>query len=256
MLEETDDYLVVDKPPHLMVHPSVPGNPPTLLDGLEALCAFELACGGQLSLVNRLDRETSGIVLVAKHKAAARTLGKAMERREFRKSYLAIVWNWPDKDEFLVDGPLLRKGEVADSPVWVKQIVHQDGKESRTRFEVLRRFERAENPGVRFALLRCHPLTGRMHQIRVHSEHAGHPIVGDKLYGPDERCYLDFIETGWTPDLSARLLLDRQALHAAMLGWEDREWHCPLPPDLAAFCGENAATKAGNLSGANSRGVF
>jgi 23S rRNA pseudouridine1911/1915/1917 synthase len=56
-----------------MVHPSVPGNPPTLLDGLQALCAYELVCGGQLSLINRLDRETSGIVLVAKHRAAART---------------------------------------------------------------------------------------------------------------------------------------------------------------------------------------
>lgn len=94
---------------------------------------------------------------------------------------------------------------------------------------------------MRFALIRCHPLTGRMHQIRVHSAHAGHPIVGDKLYGPDERCYLDFIETGWTPGLAARLLLDRQALHAAMLGWEDREWHCPIPADLASFCGEAEA---------------
>jgi 23S rRNA pseudouridine1911/1915/1917 synthase len=77
-----------------------------------------------------------------------------------------------------------------------------------------------------------------MHQIRVHAAHAGHPIVGDKLYGPDERCYLDFIQTGWTPDLADRLLLDRQALHAATLGWEDHEWRCPLPADLAGFCGE------------------
>lgn len=238
VLDETEDYLVVDKPPHLMVHPSVPGNPPTLLDGLEALCAYERACGGHLSLINRLDRETSGIVLVAKHKAAARMLGKAMERREFRKSYLAITLGWPERDEFLVDGPLLRKGDVTESPVWVKQIVHPDGKESVTRFEVLRRFEKATARGDRFSLLRCHPLTGRMHQIRVHAAHAGHPIVGDKLYGPDERCYLDFIQTGWTPDLAARLLLDRQALHAASLGWEDREWHCPLPADLVAFCGE------------------
>ncbi len=238
ILDETEDYLVVDKPPHLMVHPSVPGNPPTLLDGLEALCAYELACGGQLSLINRLDRETSGIVLVAKHKAAARMLGKSMERREFRKSYLAITWGWPEHDEFVVDGPLLRKGDVAESPIWVKQIVHPDGKESRTHFEVVRRFEKTTDRGDRFSLLRCCPVTGRMHQIRVHAAHAGHPIVGDKLYGSDERCYLDFIETGWTPDLANRLLLDRQALHAASLGWEDRDWQCPLPADLRAFCGE------------------
>jgi 23S rRNA pseudouridine1911/1915/1917 synthase len=187
VIDENEDFLVIDKPPHLMVHPSVPGNPPTLLDGLEALCAYELACGGHLSLVNRLDRETSGIVLVAKHKAAARTLGMAMERREFRKSYLAVVWGWPEEDSFLIDGSLLRKGEVEPSPIWVKQIVHPEGKESQTRFEVVRRFERETTNGSRFSLVRCHPRTGRMHQIRVHAAHAGHAIVGDKLYGPDER---------------------------------------------------------------------
>ncbi len=248
VLDESEDYLVVDKPPHLMVHPSVPGNPPTLLDGLEALCAYELACGARLSLANRLDRETSGIVLVAKHRAAARTFGKAMERREFRKAYLAVAWGWPEKDEFLVEAPLLRKGEVADSPVWVKQVVHPGGKPSATRFEVLRRFERSTANGSRFALLRCHPLTGRTHQIRVHASHAGHPLVGDKLYGPDERCYLDFIETGWTAELERVLLLDRQALHAAELGWGDLCWRSALPADLADFCiGEET-----NLSGANS----
>ena len=73
-MHESDDFMLVDKPPHLLVHPSVPGNPPTLLDGLEALCIYELANGGQLSLINRLDRETSGIVLVAKNKEAAREL--------------------------------------------------------------------------------------------------------------------------------------------------------------------------------------
>ena len=142
IIHENEDFLVVDKPPHLMVHPSVPGNPPTLLDGLEALCVFELTCGGQLSLINRLDRETSGIVLVAKNKGAARNLSKAMERREFRKFYHAIVWGWPDEDEFTVNGPLLRKGEIEPSPIWVKQMVHPDGKESRTRFEVESRFEK------------------------------------------------------------------------------------------------------------------
>lgn len=218
-----------------MVHPSVPGNPPTLLDGLEALCAYEIVCGGQLSLVNRLDRETSGIVLAAKHRGAARELSKAMERREFEKAYLALVWGWPEVDEFLIDGPLRRKGEIAESPVWVKQIVDPGGRESRTRFRVLRRFERETSNGSRFALLRCEPLTGRMHQIRVHAAHAGFPIVGDKLYGPGEDCYLGFIETGWTEVLAARLLLDRQALHAAELGWRGRTWRSPWPPDLQGF---------------------
>lgn len=235
VIDENEDFLVVDKPPHLLVHPSVPGNPPTLLDGLESLCAYEIACGGQLSIVNRLDRETSGIVLVAKHREAARALGIAMAEREFEKTYLALVWGWPEEDEFLIDAPLRRKGEVAPSPVWVKQIVDPGGKECRTRFRVLRRFERETSNGSRFSLLRCEPLTGRMHQIRVHSAHAGFPIVGDKLYGPGEECYLAFIETGWTMALQRRLLLDRQALHAAGLVWRGRKWSSPWPRDLGAF---------------------
>ena len=227
--------MIVDKPAHLLVHPSVPGNPPTLLDGLEELCRFELVNGGVISLVNRLDRETSGIVLVAKHKAAARELGKAMERRQFRKSYRAIVWGWPEEDEFVVDEPLRRKGEVFASPIWVKQMVHPEGKESRTRFEVERRFERETSNGTRFSLLRCFPETGRMHQIRVHAAHAGHSIVGDKIYGPDEKCYLDFIETGWTPELERQLLMNRQALHASGFGWKEQDWLAELPADMAGF---------------------
>ena len=234
-MDENDDFLLVDKPPHLMVHPSVPGNPPTLLDGLEALCLYELTTGGQLSLINRLDRETSGIVLVAKHKKAARTLSKAMERREFRKTYRAIVCGWPEEDEFLIDEPLLRKGEIEPSAIWVKQMVHPDGKISRTRFFVERRFRKETSNGDRFCLVRCQPETGRMHQIRVHAAHSGHAIVGDKIYGPDEKCYLDFIENGWTPELERVLLLNRQALHAAGFGWKEKEWECDLPADMRSF---------------------
>lgn len=235
MIDENDDFMIVDKPPHLLVHPSVPGNPPTLLDGLEELCVFERVNGGVISLVNRLDRETSGIVLVAKHRAAARELGKAMERRQFRKSYHAIVRGWPEADAFVVDAPLRRKGEVLESPIWVKQMVHPEGKASRTRFEVEQRFERDTAMGTRFSIVRCFPETGRMHQIRVHAAHAGHSIVGDKIYGPDEQCYLDFIETGWTPELERILLMSRQALHASGFGWKDREWTSPLPEDMADF---------------------
>lgn len=238
-MDENDDYLLVDKPPHLMVHPSVPGNPPTLLCGLEALCIYELTNGGQLSLINRLDRETSGIVLVAKHKAAARMLSRAMERREYRKTYHAIVWGWPQEDEFTVDGPLLRKGEVEETPIWVKQIVHPGGKESKTIFRVEERFEKQTSNGDRFSLVQCLPQTGRMHQIRVHAQHAGHPIVGDKIYGPDEQCYLDFIETGWTNELEQQLLMNRQALHASGFGWKDMEWMCELPQDMREFVGDS-----------------
>jgi 23S rRNA pseudouridine1911/1915/1917 synthase len=86
--------------------------------------------------------------------------------------------------------------------------------------------------------VRCFPFTGRMHQIRVHLAHSGHPVIGDKIYGPDETCYLDFIETGWTEDLARRLFLDRHALHAHGLEVDGGNWISPLPQDLAQFLAE------------------
>jgi 23S rRNA pseudouridine1911/1915/1917 synthase len=85
-------------------------------------------------------------------------------------------------------------------------------------------------------LIRAIPHTGRTHQIRVHLSSIGHPIVGDKIYGPDEHLYLRFIETGWTTELERQLFLPRHALHSARLAIEgDREWTSPLPQDLAEF---------------------
>jgi 23S rRNA pseudouridine1911/1915/1917 synthase len=88
--------------------------------------------------------------------------------------------------------------------------------------------------GIAFAVVHAFPHTGRMHQIRVHLAESGHPIVGDKLY-VDERCYLEFIETGWTPSLAERLLLSRQALHSTRLAVENWNWESPLSSDLAAW---------------------
>ncbi len=243
VVQETDDYIVVDKPAPLQVHPSKPGNPPTLLDGLEALLAYEIVNGARLSIINRLDRETSGLTLVAKHPSAARLFGRAMERRMAEKDYLALVWGWPADDEFTIDGPLRRLGEIQPSPVYVKQTVHPDGAPSTTAFRVLRRFEKETTAGSRFSLIHCLPRTGRMHQIRVHLSHAGFPIVGDKIYGPGDDCYLQFMETDWTPDLARRLLLPRHALHSCRLrltppDTPPLEWQIPLAPDLLAWMGE------------------
>jgi 23S rRNA pseudouridine1911/1915/1917 synthase len=218
-----------------MVHPSKPGNPPTLWDGMRSLLAYEIANGARLSIINRLDRETSGVVLAAKNPEAAREFGIAMEAGEFRKTYQAVTWGWPKEDSFEIDAPLIRKGEVQPSAVWVRRMVHPGGKPSRTRVMVLDRWESATTNGDRFALVECEPLTGRTHQIRAHLHHAGHPIVGDKIYGPSEQCYLDFIETGWTGRLETVLLLNRQALHASRLRWRRHCWESPLPKELCAF---------------------
>lgn len=236
VLAETPAWIVVDKPAHLLIHPTNPGNPPTLWDGLRGLLAYEIANGARLSVITRLDRDTSGLVLVAKNPKSARVLSLAMQRGNIGKEYLAIVWGWPAVDDWEVDAPILRRGEVEESSVWVKQMVHPQGRKCLTGFRVERRWERGAEG--RFALVRCFPRSGRMHQIRVHLLHSGFPIVGDKIYGPDERCYLEFIETGWTENLRQRLLLNRHALHAARLTWRGQEWEAPLAAELREFMNE------------------
>ena len=232
IIDESPDWLIVDKPPFLQVHPSKPGDLRTLWHSLRELLAYELVCGGQISLINRLDRETSGLVLIAKNRETARGFCRQMERREIRKEYQAIVWGWPAQESWTVEAPLLRQGERRLSPIYLKQAVHPDGAAASTEFEVEKRFTYREE---RLALVRVRPQTGRLHQIRVHLAHSGHAVIGDKIYGPDEQCYLEFIETGWTESLATRLLHPRHALHAVCLAPPGHEWHAPWPPDLRKF---------------------
>ena len=268
IVDETDEYVVVDKPPFLLIHPTKPNGAPTLWKELRELLAFEIAGGGQVSIVNRLDRETSGLVLVAKTSPAARRFGLLMQRQQVKKEYLAIVWGWPEWERYFVDAPMDRQGKHQESPIWLKQMIHPSGAPAQTEFLVERCFTKStltpsprshfplpgqgkdEGEGQRkvrgknsprgeekFAVIRAIPRTGRTHQIRVHLSAIGHPIVGDKIYGPDEQLYLRFIEAGWTLELEQRLLLPRHALHSAKLTIEgEREWASPLPPDLAEFC--------------------
>jgi 23S rRNA pseudouridine1911/1915/1917 synthase len=243
ILFENGDFLVIDKPAHWLMHPTGPPGtgPRTLWHELRDLLAFELTTGGQISLINRLDRETSGLLLVAKNAGTARELVRLTERRKLEKQYLAIVFGWPDRDHFEVDQPILRQGEVKASRIYLKQCVDPAGAVARTIFRVHTRFRHDER---RFALLEVQPQTGRTHQIRVHAAYAGFPLVGDKIYGPHESCYLQFIETGWTPALARKLLLNRHALHAARLAFELQgqsfAFQADLPPDLQDFVARGA----------------
>ncbi len=226
----------MDKPPFLLVHPTKPDGTPTLWAAVRELLAFELVNGGQVSIVNRLDRETSGLVLIAKNLPSARRFGRAMERRRIEKEYLAIVFGWPDWETNLVEAPLLRQGEHLPSAIWLKQMIHEQGAPAVTEFRVEERFVRRDWGERRFAIVRAIPRTGRTHQIRVHLAHLGHAIVGDKIYGPDEELYLRFIESGWTPALERDLLLPRHALHSARLRLEGEfDWQSPLPEDLQTW---------------------
>jgi 23S rRNA pseudouridine1911/1915/1917 synthase len=236
IVDESDDYLVVDKPPFLLIHPSKPAGQPTLWAALRQMLAFELVNGGQVSIVNRLDRETSGLVLVAKNAVAARRFGLAMQRHRISKEYLAIVNGWPEWEQTILDAPLARQGEYGPSAIWLKQTVHPKGVPAVTELRVEERFVRRAAPEGEFALVRALPRTGRTHQIRVHLAHLGHPIVGDKIYGPNEQLYLRFIETGWTNELERELFLPRHALHSARIRvGNEFEWKSALPRDLVEF---------------------
>ncbi len=236
VIDETDDWVVVDKPAPLIVHPANNKPEPTLLGGLQQLFSYEIENGACLGIVTRLDRETSGVVLIAKHTAAARELGMIFERREAHKEYLAIVQGWPEKMEWICEGRICRAGDIGESDIWVRQVVDPRGRDCSTRFIVEKNFER---DGGKFSLVRCFPKTGRMHQIRVHLAAEGFPIVGDKLYSGDGSEYLCWMKQGWNQDLEATLSLPRQALHAARLEleWQGRKlsWEANLPFDLLAF---------------------
>jgi 23S rRNA pseudouridine1911/1915/1917 synthase len=236
IIYEDHRFLVIDKPANLLVHPTGSGRPDTLWDELKRLLVFEIVNGARISFINRLDRETSGLILVAKTADAARQLGLMIAHRQIRKIYTAIVFGWPTEEAFVVDQPLVRQGIVRPSKIYLKQAIHPDGSPALTSFRVLNRFTHRERP---FALIEAEPETGRTHQIRVHLAHVGYPIVGDKIYGPDENCYLEFIEADWTPSLEAKLFLPRQALHASRLSFEFQgtpfSFEAPLPPDLLSF---------------------
>ena len=129
-----------------------------------------------------------------------------------------------------VDQPL---GDDEGSVVYFKAGVRPDGRPSVTHFTPL-----SVEGG--FTLARVVTETGRMHQIRAHAQWLGHSLVGDKIYGPDDRCYLAYLDHGWTPALEEKLLLPRQALHCAEIDLRkaglDRVFSAPLPEDLRAFC--------------------
>lgn len=222
--------LVVDKPAGLPMHPGGCYRDGTLVARIRALALD----GEKPDPAHRLDRETSGLVVCGLHPAATRALKLAFMRGEIRKTYLAVTEGAPEEDRFEVDLPL----SVGDDLVRVRARGDPtSGKPSTTRFTVLRR---CMLRGERFALLRCEPLTGRQHQIRVHLAAKGFPIVGDKLYR-DERVFLRFIDKALTDEDRAMLRLPRHALHAAGLSLrhpttgETMTFESPLPSELTEF---------------------
>jgi len=224
ILHEDERLLVIAKPGDVVCHPSKAGPWSSLVGA-----AREYTGLPTMHLVFRLDRETSGVVVLAKDAAMAARLQKAMMQRRVGKVYFAILWG-NLAEPVTVDQPL---GDDTASPVFVKAGVVTGGKPAVTHFTPVSRCDG-------FTLVRVVTESGRKHQIRAHAQWLGHSLVGDKIYGPDARLYLDFIDTGWTDTLAARLLLPRQALHCAEIDLRaaglTEVFNAPLPKDLRAFC--------------------
>jgi len=223
IIHEDADLLVVNKPADLVCHPGKDGP----LSSLVGRLRLHLGPEARPHLLNRLDRETSGLVLVGKTDLAARELRRLWAAHRVTKEYLAIVHGHVAPEAGTIDAPL---GRDDASRVAIRDRVRTDGVAATTHYAVLRRFAR---DGAPFSLLRVRPRTGRKHQIRIHLAHVGHPLVGDKLYGGDEDAYLALVERRLTPAHRDRLLLPCQALHAAAVSftWRGREWRFAAPPE-------------------------
>jgi 23S rRNA pseudouridine1911/1915/1917 synthase len=204
VIHEDRELLVVNKPADLVCHPTKTDEYSSLIGRVR----LHLGPGSQPRLVNRLDRETSGVTLVAKDALTARELGRLWETRQVEKYYTAIVRGQPQQEHGIIDAPL---GKDEQSRVAIKDCVRADGAAASTAYWVEQRFTRH---GLPFSLLLVRPMTGRKHQIRIHLADLGHPIVGDKLYGGDEDLYLALVEGRMTPEQRRRLILPHHALHA------------------------------------------
>jgi 23S rRNA pseudouridine1911/1915/1917 synthase len=231
ILEANADFLVVAKPPHLLSHPTRPDGQPSLLGWLQ-----ERYPGEFVALANRLDRETSGTVLVARSPETASRLGALTMQRRIHKHYLALVTGRVAEEHGIIDAPLGRLGISPQNPIWLRQgIIPADDPAGRKSAPARTEFWRLA-AGETMSLLRLQAHTGRLHQLRVHLAHLGHPVVGDKIYGPDPDLYLKFIAEGWTEEHARVLGLSRHALHAHEIGlaWDgvERTFAAPLPDDL------------------------
>ncbi|MGH7104224.1 MAG: RluA family pseudouridine synthase [Acetobacteraceae bacterium] len=247
ILFEDSEVIVLDKPAGLVVHPA-PGNPDgTLVNALLAHAGDSLSgIGGVLrpGIVHRLDKDTSGVMVVAKTEAAEAALAAAFRSRTISRTYLAICWGHPAPATGAFSGPIGR-----DPRERKRMAVRASGKPALTRYRLVESF------GSAAALLECRLGTGRTHQIRVHLAHGGHPLIGDPVYlrhipGPARHL----------PEDTRRIALDfpRQALHAVRLEFlhpttgGTLAFEAPLPADFAALL---ASLREAGGSGRSGRGI-
>ncbi len=225
VLFEDEDLLIIDKPSGLLSHPTDKVVHHTVL-GLIRHCRPGL----RVHLLHRLDRETSGVLALAKNPKMARAWGRAMERHGMQKEYLALVQGTPAP----------RQGEIVwpigpqQGAIWARQWINVLGAvPATTGYQVL-------SPGP-VSLVRAFPKTGRLHQVRVHLAALGYPILGDPLYQGDGGAYAKMVAGKMTPEDRNALGFQRVALHAAGLTFDQplsgvrMEIRSPLPDDMSAY---------------------
>ena len=226
---EHRSFLIVDKPAGWLVHPTRPDGTFTLIDWLRDQYPDEF-----LSLVSRLDRETSGLLLVARGKENASLFGKMQQRREIQKSYLALVHGRPPESG-VIDQPLDRLGKHQPSRIYVRQAVIPGTYPAQTEYITLETRAHPEY-GV-LSLLEASPKTGRLHQIRAHFEFIGFPVLNDKIYGQKDQVFIDYIDKYHpnTPKIA------RHSLHSSKLsfsyGSDAISQEIGLPEDLTEIWG-------------------
>jgi 23S rRNA pseudouridine1911/1915/1917 synthase len=217
VLYEDDDLIVINKPPGLVVHPCPGHRAHTLVYALLHHCRGRLSGIGGVErpgIVHRLDHYTSGCLVAAKNDVAHRALQAQFKSREVAKHYLALVWGVPRLARGRIEAAIGRSARDRKKMM----VVRRGGREAVTEFEVLKAFGEA-------SLVRCELHTGRTHQIRVHLAALGHPVIGDKVYGPGRRHLLT-------------KLARRQMLHAHVLAFDHPRTHkrleftAPLPQDM------------------------
>jgi 23S rRNA pseudouridine1911/1915/1917 synthase len=222
------DLVVVDKPAGLVVHPAPGHRSGTLVNALLHEVGDLSGIGGVLrpGIVHRLDRDTSGLLIVAKNDRAHRKLADDLKRRKIRRRYLAAIWGHLPEESVTVEAPIGRS--YTDRK---RMGVVESGRPAVTHFHRLERWRAAD-------LVAAELETGRTHQIRVHLMHIGHPVVGDRVYGVERERGISGANRGWAMALARRT--PRQFLHAAELAFEHPRtgesllFESPLPPDLAS----------------------
>lgn len=221
---ETDDFVVVNKPAGLLSIPDREGDEISLKKLLKEKY-------GEIYTIHRLDRDTSGLIVFAKNESSHKYFSGLFEERTVEKYYVGIVKGTLSEKSGVIDAPIAQHSMKS-----TQMIIHKRGKPSVTDYEVLEEFGK-------FSVLRFRIHTGRTHQIRVHMQHLGHPIVCDPIYGDGAPVLLSAVKKNYNlskSELEERPILSRLALHAQKLVFEDRQGtmhtlEAEMPKDMRAL---------------------